>query len=170
MMRADSDYIYRLLDGLKIKYRGIKHTAANTMEDLQEAEALLGATFCKNLFLANRQGTEHFLLLIRGDKRFRTAEVSKKLGKARLSFGSEDRLWEFLGVKPGAITPLGLVFDKQHQLTLVVDKDLLGLDSICIHPCVNTESLVMATTDLFDVFIPHCGHKPVMLEITGTDE
>lgn len=167
MERANPQEIYTLLHQLGIPFTSTTHPEAHTMEDLAQVEQELGAPFCKNLFLTNRQKTEFILLLIRGDKRFRTAEVSRRLGRSRLSFGEEDTLFELLGVHPGAITPMGLVFDAQHKVELVVDKDLLELENMCVHPCVNTESLVMKVRDLKEIFFPHTGHTPTYIEITG---
>lgn len=155
------------LTELGIPFSWIAHPAAGTMEELSQAEAALGAPFCKNLFLCNRQKTEFFLLLIREDKRFRTAEVSKRLGRSRLSFGEEQPLFDLLGVHPGAITPLGLIFDTQQQVQLLIDRDLLELETMCVHPCVNTESVALKLRDLLDRYLPITGHTPQMLEITG---
>lgn len=167
MERANAQSVYAMLQELGIPFTHTAHPEAHTMEDLLQVEETLGAPFCKNLFLTNRQKTEFILLLIRGDKRFRTAEVSRRLGRSRLSFGEEDTLFELLGVRPGAITPMGLVFDTEHKVELVVDQDLLQLTDMCVHPCVNTESLVMKVEDLIRIFFPHTGHKPTYIEITG---
>lgn len=167
MERANAQEIYALLNKLGIPFTSTTHPEAHTMEDLVQVEQTLGAPFCKNLFLTNRQKTEFLLLLIRGDKRFRTAEVSRRLGRSRLSFGEEDTLFQLLGVHPGAITPMGLIFDEAHKVELVVDKDLLELDEMCIHPCVNTESLKLKVEDLVEIFFPHTGHTPTYIEITG---
>ena len=165
MNRADPNEIYALLEQQNIPYRKIEHPAAASMEDLQVAEAQLGAVFCKNLFLCNRQKTVFYLLLIREDKRFRTATVSKLIGSSRLSFGEADKLYELLGVHPGAITPLGLVFDEHHEIHLLVDRELLELEEICVHPCVNTASVALKTADLFEKYIPFTGHTPQLLDI-----
>ena len=165
MNRADPNEIYALLEQQNIPYRKIEHPAAASMEDLQGSEAQLGAVFCKNLFLCNRQKTVFYLLLIREDKRFRTATVSKLIGSSRLSFGEADKLYELLGVHPGAITPLGLVFDEHHEIHLLVDRELLELEEICVHPCVNTASVALKTADLFEKYIPFTGHTPQLLDI-----
>ena len=167
MNRSDPNEIYALLDRLSIPYRMIEHPAASSMEDLAVVEQSLGAVFCKNLFLCNRQKTVFYLLLIQEDKRFRTSEVSKRIGSSRLSFGEADPLYQLLGVHPGAITPLGLVFDTEKQIHLLVDRDLLKLPEICVHPCVNTASVVLKTTDLIEKYIPFTEHIPQYLEITG---
>lgn len=165
MERAEASGAYRLLEQLKIPYRVVEHPEAGSMEELAQAEQRLGAPICKNLFLCNRQKTVFYLLLIRGDKRFKTSVVSKLIGSSRLSFGESDRLFELLGVRPGSITPLGLAFDECHQVNLLIDREVLELEEIGMHPLVNTASLAMKTRDLLDVFFPFTGHTPQVLDI-----
>ena len=165
MNRAEAQSAYALLDELNIPYRKIEHEAAGSMEELLEAQEKLGAVICKNLFLCNRQKTVFYLLLIPGGKRFKTSVVSKLIGSSRLSFGEEDKLYELLGVHPGAITPLGLAFDGEHQVNLLIDRDVLSLEEIGMHPLVNTASLAMKTEDLLQVFFKHTGHEPHILDI-----
>ena len=167
MTRGESQGLFALLKQLGIPYRAVSHPPAWGMDDLPPIEEALSAVFCKNLFLTNRQKTEYVLLLVRGDKRFRTAEVSRKLERPRLSFGDEDMLWQLLGLKPGGVSPLGLIFDEGHRLALVIDRDLLGQAEIAMHIGDNTESIAMKTSDLLETYIPHCGHKPIYLDITG---
>ena len=175
MERADPNAIYALLQRLKIPFRKAEHPAASSMEDLSAVEAQLrqpGAAqaFCKNLFLCNRQKTVFYLLLIREDKRFKTSVVSKLIGASRLSFGEEDKLYALLGVHPGAITPLGLVFDAEHQVRLLMDRDLLSLEEIYVHPCVNTATVALRTRDLMEVYFPFTGHTPQLLDIPDGEE
>lgn len=167
MERSSPEAIYRLLRDWGIPFRSLEHPEAATMEDCRAVGRQLGAPFCKNLFLANRQQTEFFLLLIGEDKKFRTAEVSKKIGKSRLSFGNEDKLWQALGVHPGSISPLGLVFDQDHEIQLIVDRDVANLEQFCIHPCLNTQSLALKWQDFEQIFLKHTGHQPHYIEITG---
>ena len=175
MERADPNAIYALLQRLNIPFRKAEHPAAYSMEDLSAVEAQLrqpGAAqaFCKNLFLCNRQKTVFYLLLIREDKRFKTSVVSKLIGASRLSFGEEDKLYALLGVHPGAITPLGLVFDAEHQVRLLMDRDLLSLEEIYVHPCVNTATVALRTRDLMEVYFPFTGHTPQLLDIPDGEE
>jgi len=167
MNRGESQGLFTLLEELRIPYRAVGHPPAWGMDDLPPIEEELGAIFCKNLFLTNRQQTEYVLLLVRGDKRFRTAEVSKKLERPRLSFGDEDMLWQLLGLRPGGVSPLGLAFDSERRLEVVIDRDLLVQEEVAMHIGDNTESLAMKMSDLLEVYIPHCGHKPIYLDITG---
>lgn len=165
MNRADPQSMYQLLEKLNIEYRKVEHPEAGSMEELAEAEKQLGAVICKNLFLCNRQKTVFYLLLIPGGKRFKTSVVSKLIGSSRLSFGEEDKLYELLGVHPGSITPLGLVFDESHAINLLIDRDVLELEEIGMHPLANTASLAMKTEDLLKVYFPFTGHEPRILEI-----
>lgn len=170
MERADANSIYRLLEQLKIPYRVVEHPEAGSMEELAEAEKRLGAVICKNLFLCNRQKTVFYLLLIPGGKRFKTSVVSKLIGSSRLSFGESDKLFELLGVRPGSITPLGLAFDEGHQVNLLIDREVLALKEIGMHPLVNTASLAIRTRDLLEVFLPFTGHTPQLLDIPAEPE
>ena len=170
MNRADPQSICRLLETLRIPYRMVEHPADGAMEDLVAVEERLGVRICKNLFLCNRQKTVFYLLLIPADKRFKTSVVSKLIGSSRLSFGEEDKLYELLGVRPGSITPLGLVFDEAHQVNLLIDREVLALEEIGMHPLVNTASIAMKTEDLMNVYFPFTGHEPQILDIPGETE
>ena len=170
MNRADPQSICRLLETLRIPYRMVEHPAAGAMEDLVAVEERLGVRICKNLFLCNRQKTVFYLLLIPADKRFKTSVVSKLIGSSRLSFGEEDKLYELLGVRPGSITPLGLVFDEAHQVNLLIDREVLALEEIGMHPLVNTASIAMKTEDLMKIYFPFTGHEPQILDIPGETE
>lgn len=170
MNRADPQSICRLLETLRIPYRMVEHPAAGAMEDLVAVEERLGVRICKNLFLCNRQKAVFYLLLIPADKRFKTSVVSKLIGSSRLSFGEEDKLYELLGVRPGSITPLGLVFDEAHQVNLLIDREVLALEEIGMHPLVNTASIAMKTEDLMKVYFPFTGHEPQILDIPGETE
>ena len=170
MNRADPQSICRLLETLRIPYRMVEHPAAGDMEDLVAVEERLGVRICKNLFLCNRQKTVFYLLLIPADKRFKTSVVSKLIGSSRLSFGEEDKLYELLGVRPGSITPLGLVFDEAHQVNLLIDREVLALEEIGMHPLVNTASIAMKTEDLMKIYFPFTGHEPQILDIPGETE
>ena len=170
MNRADPQSICRLLETLRIPYRMVEHPATGAMEDLVAVEERLGVRICKNLFLCNRQKTVFYLLLIPADKRFKTSVVSKLIGSSRLSFGEEDKLYELLGVRPGSITPLGLVFDEAHQVNLLIDREVLALEEIGMHPLVNTARIAMKTDDLMKVYFPFTGHEPQILDIPGETE
>ena len=115
-----TEKVYNELTKLGISYRSAQHLPAATMEDCRVIAEQLGAPFCKNLFLCNRQETEFFLLLMIEDKPFKTKDVSKTIGKARLSFGKDEKLFEFLQCRGGSISPMGLLFDEDINVNTVI--------------------------------------------------
>ena len=149
---------YDFLDGLGIAYPRIDHPAAATMEDCLAVEAVLGTAICKNLFLTNRQHTAYYLLLMPGDKPFKTKDLSEQIGSARLSFASPEEMERMLGTTPGSASVLGLMNDRDREVTLLIDADILASESIGAHPLVNTASLGLSVSDLLTVFLPAVGH------------
>lgn len=149
---------YDLLDSLGIEYLRADHTAAETMEACAEIDGALGCEMCKNLFLSNRQKTEFYLLLVKGEKPFKTRDVSHELGVARLSFADGEDMEKYLDITPGSVSVLGLMNDKDVRVRLLVDKDLLKDEYIGCHPCINTSSLKIKTADIFGKFLPSTGH------------
>ena len=163
--------VYDLLDRLHIAYERIDHEAANTMEACAEIdEALAPATICKNLFLVNSARTQYYLLLIRGDKKFKTAEVSKQIGSSRLSFGSAEKMEDYLDISPGSVSIMGLMNDHSKCLEVLVDGDVLRQEYFACHPCVNTSSIRMKTQDVFDTFLRDLGYqyRVVNIQTTGS--
>ncbi|MDD4797431.1 MAG: prolyl-tRNA synthetase associated domain-containing protein [Eubacteriales bacterium] len=165
MKPQDPQRVYDALGKLSIAFTRLEHPPVHTMADCRAIGEQLGAPFCKNLFLQNRQGTRFYLLLIGQDKALRTARISKMLGISRLSFGSAPALEALLGTAPGAISPLGLLYDTRHAVTLLVDEDFRQAARLSFHPCVNTASLALSAADFFNKFLPHTGHEPVFLTI-----
>ena len=156
---------YDLLDSLGVEYQRIDHEAAMTMEACAAVDAALEATICKNLLLCNRQCTEFYLLMLPGDKPFKTSILSKQIGTSRLSFASGEYMEEFLDITPGSLSVLGLMNDKNHQVKLLIDKDLLEGEFIGCHPCINTSSLRLKTADLMEKIIPAMDHPATMVDL-----
>ena len=161
--------VYDFLDSLGIKYQRIDHEALMTIEACQEVDQLLGAMICKNLFLCNRQETNFYLLLLPGDKKFKTKEVSSQLGVARLSFGNETYMEKFLDITPGSVSILGLMNDKENHVQLLIDEDLLKEPYIGCHPCINTSSLKINMKDMMEKIIPAMKHEPIFVKL-GQEE
>lgn len=145
---------YDLLDNLGISYKRLDHSAIPTIEACRDIDALLEIEICKNLFLRNAQKTLFYLLLLPGDKKFRTAALSKQIGSARLSFAEPEFMAEFLDITPGSVSILGLMNDKDHRVRLLIDKDVLSPEYFGCHPCINTSSLKLKTSDILDKFLP----------------
>lgn len=152
-----------------IEYAYYEHEAAVTMELCDLIDMKTGAFHCKNLFMTNRQKTLFYLVLMLPHRRFKTSEVSKKLGVSRLSFADDELLFERMGLKPGAVTPLGLLNDLERVINVAVDKALLDFEYICVHPMVSTASLKLKTRELLR-FIRILGYEPEFIELTDPDE
>lgn len=156
---------YDLLDSLNVSYQRIDHEAAMTMEACAAIDASLNATICKNLLLCNRQCTQFYLLLIPGNKPFKTSELSKKIGSSRLSFAKPEYMEAYLDITPGSLSILGLMNDKENRVQLLIDEDVLKGEYIGCHPCINTSSLRLKTSDLVETVIPAMGHEPTMVTL-----
>jgi len=157
--------VYDLLDSLGIEYEQTDHEEANTMEACNEIDKVLGVSICKNLFLCNRQETQFYLLMMPGEKPFKTKDISKQIGSARLSFGKAEYMEEYLNIKPGAVSIMGLMNDTEKHVQLLIDKPVLESEYIGCHPCVSTSSLKLKTKDVIEKFIPAVGHEPIIVDL-----
>ena len=157
---------YDLLDSLGIQYERVDHEEANTMEACAEIDKVLApAVICKNLFLCNAQKTKFYLLMIREDKKFLTKDISKQINSARLSFGPAEYMEQFLDITPGSVSVLGLMNDKDKQVTLLVDEDVLQAEYFGCHPCVNTSSLRLKISDVFGTFLQEVEHGYTVVKL-----
>ena len=149
---------YDLLDTLGVEYQRIDHEAAMTMEACAEIDKVLDATICKNLLLCNRQCTSFYLLMIPGDKQFKTSVLSREIGSSRLSFAKPEYMEEYLDITPGSVSVLGLMNDRNHHVQLLMDEDVLKGEYFGCHPCINTSSLRIRTADLLEKILPAMDH------------
>ena len=156
---------YTLLDSLGLDYARVDHDFADTIEACHEIEKLLGCEICKNLLLTNRQMTAIYLLLMPGDKPFKTKLLSKQIGSARLSFATPEQMLETLDITPGSVSVLGLMNDREGRVSLLIDRDLLQAEFIGCHPCINSSSLRIETADLLEKLLPAMGHEPQFVEL-----
>lgn len=163
---------YDLLDKLGIQFWRTDHgwMKADTMEDCHVIDACLNATVCKNLFLCNRQETTFYLLMIPGDKKFKTKDLSAQIHSSRLSFAKETYMEEFLDITPGSVSVLGLMNDREHRVQLLVDRDVLKGDYIGCHPCINTSSLRIRQKDMWEKIVPALEHEPVFVTLEEPQE
>jgi len=157
--------VYDLLYDLGIAYQRMDHEAAATIEDCHDVDKLLGIELCKNLFLCNAQKTDFYLLLLPGTKKFKTKDLSKQINSSRLSFADGTYMEEFMDITPGALSIMGLMNDQERRVRLLVDKDVYEAEYLGCHPCVNTASLKIKTSDVFGKFLEHTGHRAVVVEL-----
>ncbi len=157
---------YDLLDQLQIHYWRIDHDATATIEACRDVDQRLNIEICKNLFLCNAQKTDFYLLMMPGHKKFKTARLSKQIGSARLSFAGPEFMEEFLDITPGSVSVLGLMNDTNNRVRLLIDKDVLDHHAfIGCHPCINTSSIKVLTSDILDKFLPHVNHPYTLVDL-----
>lgn len=159
--------VYDMLDRLGVPYWRIDHEPAFTMEVCTEIDRTLEAMICKNLFLCNRQKTAFYLLMIPGDKVFKTKELSHQICSARLSFAGADDMEKYLDITPGAVSIMGLMNDTENHVRLLVDEDVLKNPFLGCHPCVNTASLKLYTKDVFGRILQEMHHEMTIVTLTG---
>ena len=156
---------YDLLDRLGLTYDRADHDAADTIEACAAVEDVLGAEICKNLFLCNAQKTKFYLLLMPGHKKFKTKVLSKQIGSARLSFADDDHMKEYLKLTPGSVSVMGLMNDPEGHVKLLIDSDVLKDEYFGCHPCINTSSLKIKTSDILEKFLPAVHHEPTIVDL-----
>ncbi len=161
--------VYDFLNTYGIPYRSIDHEPANDMETCRVIEQQLGVPICKNLFLCNRQKTAFYLLMMPGDKPFKTKELSAQINSARLSFADAMDMERLLNIRPGAVSVMGLMNDKDNAVRLLVDEDILKEEYLGCHPCVSTASLRLLTADVFERFLPAVHHTYMTVKLVGIE-
>lgn len=159
--------VYDFLDSLGIEYLRTDHEPADTMEACNRIDSVLEVVICKNLFLCNRQKTNFYLLMMPGDKPFKTKELSSQINSARLSFASAEDMEKYLDILPGSVSIMGLMNDSENAVKLLVDEDVLRDEYIGCHPCVNTSSLKIRTEDVFTKFLDAVGHTATKVVLKG---
>ena len=157
--------VYDFLDALDVAYDRVDHEPAMTMEICEEIDKTLDAVICKNLFLCNRQQTDFYLLMIPGDKVFKTKDISAQIGSSRLSFATAEHMERFLDITPGSVSVLGLMNDKDGAVRLLIDEDVLKSDYVGCHPCINTSSLRIRTDALMEKVVPALCHTPTIVKL-----
>lgn len=157
--------VYNLLDTLNIPYERVDHPVAMTIEDCHDVDKILQTPLCKNLFLCNRQKTDFYLLLMPGDKPFKTRDLSKQIGSARLSFADAEYMEKYLNITPGSVSIMGLMNDTEHHVRLLIDEDVIKEDYIAFHPCINTSSLKALTKDILEKYLPAVNHEYTLVTL-----
>jgi Ala-tRNA(Pro) deacylase len=140
--------VYAALDALGISYERHAHPAVFHAEDASTYWNPIPGVQCKNLFLRNKKGDRHYLVVLEISKRADLKEIVKLVGDDRLSFGSPERLMASLGLTPGSVSPFGLINDADGSVRVLIDRDLKGADRLIFHPNINTASVVVSWADL----------------------
>jgi len=161
----EEEAVYALLERLNIPFLRADHGPAHTMEDCLAIQKALGAPIPKNLWLCNRQMTEFYLMVMPGDKPFKTKDVTKPLGCSRLSFAPDESMREVLRLRPGAVSPLGLLFDEGRRVRLILDEDLRAWEAAGFHPCRNTSTVRLTMADFLGKVLPALGREPACIHL-----
>ena len=169
-MASVKEDVLAALAALGIPCELLEHAPVHTMEDCKAAEEALGGVMPKNLFLTPRNHASHHLLVARADAPFRTSRISRQLGVSRLSFATAEELMDMLRTLPGAISPMGLLFDKEKRVRLAIDRALHGEERLLFHPCVNTATLAISGADFFERLLPALGHEATYVDMQGEDD
>ena len=157
--------VYDYLDDLSISYSRLDHAPAFGSEEelCREIEDSLGARICKNLFLANRQRTRFYMLMIPEHKVFKSSDISKQAGSSRLHFAESEYMEELIGCTPGSASVMGLIYDTDHKVQLLVDDEVINAEYVGCHPCINTSSLRISSEDIFKRFVESTGHDFIVV-------
>ena len=156
--------LYTLLEQLKIEFEYIEHPEAPTIEIARQYWDGHDAVHCKNLFFRNHKGNRHYLVILDCNSDMDIHSIEKILKQGKLSFASEQRMDKYLGVKPGSVTPFGLMNDPDRHVTLFLDKNLQKAERVSFHPCVNTASLIISRSDLMR-FLDYTGNQYEWIEL-----
>ena len=156
--------IYDALERQGISFERVDHDHADTMEDCRKIEEVLDAKICKNLFLCNRQQTEFYLLMMPGEKPFKTKYLSAQLGCSRLSFADDGHMAACLNTIPGSVSALELLFDKEGRVQLVIDRELLADAFLSGHPGISTSTVRLTREDLLR-YVEGVGHSPIYIDL-----
>ena len=156
-MTTQEEPVYERLNALGIAYTRHEHPAVATVEDAERHWAGIDAVHCKNLFLRNQKGTKHYLVILRHSKRADLRAIADQIGDGKLSFGSPERLMTHLGLTPGSVSPFGLIHNLDHQVRVIIDRDLKSADRVSCHPNINTVTITLARVD-FEKFLADCSN------------
>jgi Ala-tRNA(Pro) deacylase len=156
--------VYDYLENLGIQYEYLEHPPAPTIEIAKEYWKDLEAVHCKNLFFRNHKGNRHYLVVFNCDKNLVIKDLEQRLKQGKLSFASEKRMDKYLGLKPGSVSPFGLINDEENHVHVFFDKNLLDAERISFHPNENTASLTISQAD-FIKYIDSVGNSYEFIDL-----
>ena len=157
--------VYDLLDKLSIEYLRVDHEPLFTIEACQKVDEILGFEICKNLFLVNSNRSQYYMLLMMPNKNLSTKDLKVQINSSRLSFGTADQLLEKLNLTPGSVNVCALMFDTSNSVQLLVDEDILKQERFGFHSMINTSTVTVSTSDVFEKILPALNHTPIIVKI-----
>jgi len=154
--------ILNYLKSLNIKYEIFEHIAVFTVDEAKKISTNIPGAHCKNLFLRNRKGNEHYLVILLEDKEIKLKDLSKEINSTSLSFASKERLKKYLNLEPGSVGPFGLINDTKNEVTVIIDKEILKSEKATFHPNRNTATISLLSNDLI-TFIEKQGYNIIYI-------
>lgn len=153
------------LKSLEIEFSYTEHVAVFTVAESEAIEKDIKGTHCRNLFLRDKK-KNNYLLVLRNETEIDTKKLPEILGSTRLSFGSANRLWDYLGVRPGSVCPFSIINDTDKQVKIFLDQSMMESDIVNYHPLLNTMTIGLTPTDLLK-FIDSCGHEAHIVDLSA---
>ena len=150
--------IYSVLSELKINYEKYEHPAVFTVEAAEKYDKGIKEARNKSIFLRNKKGESYYLVVTLGSKRLDLKGIATFLGESKLSFGSPEKMMEYLGLTPGSVSPFGLINDVNKKVIVIIDEDLMKYKILGFHPNINTATLIVKTED-FKRFLELTGNN-----------
>jgi Ala-tRNA(Pro) deacylase len=163
-MPTAPEQLLAVLDGLGIEYSLHHHRAVFTVAESEEVDAEIPGTHCRNLFLRDDK-KNNFLVVLQNATEVDIKKLPPIIGSKKLSFGSAERLWDYLGVRPGSVCPYSIINDKDKQVKICLDKSMMETDIVNYHPLLNTMTIGVKTKDLIR-FIENCGHVAHIMDFS----
>jgi Ala-tRNA(Pro) deacylase len=154
----ENQNVYDILEKLEISYTKHEHPPVYTVEEAEQHWEDISGAHCKNLFLRNKKGKNHYLVLAESRKMIDLKSLTKQIGEDRLSFASPERMKRYLGLEPGAVSPFGLINDRDNAVVVIIDSDLKEASQVNFHPNVNTATVGITFVD-FEKFLSYCGNS-----------
>lgn len=152
------EIVYNKLKELGIEFEYLEHPEAPTIEIAKQYWKNLDSTHCKNLFFRNHKGNKHYLVCFHCDHQMAIHDIEKILKQGKLSFASEQRMEKYLGLKPGSVSPYGLLNDTEHHVHLFLDENLKNAEKLSFHPNDNRASISVKTSD-FIKYLDNIGNS-----------
>lgn len=159
------DSFMAALTALNIPFDLYHHKAVFTVEESETVDANIPGTHCRNLFLRDKK-KKNFLLVLQNATEVDINKLPPIIDSARLSFGSADRLWEYLGVRPGSVCPFSITNDTDHKVKIILDKSMMETDLVAYHPLINTMTITVTPSDLIK-FIESTGHEAHIVDLSS---
>ncbi|QQG37341.1 MAG: prolyl-tRNA synthetase associated domain-containing protein [Micavibrio aeruginosavorus] len=156
--------LFAILADLGISYVLYHHRPVFTVEESLDIERGMPGAHCRNLFVRDKKGAM-FLVVARNETAIDLKKLADMLSCGRLSFGSPDRLWAYLGVRPGSVCPFAIVNDRARQVRIVLDRSMMDYETVNYHPMENHMTIGLSPRDLL-TYIRHADHEPQILDLT----